>query len=518
MSKAVRLFESALLTCRPDPELYAEAVFALEQSNRTQGAILLADRARTLFPGEGRFEVQAALMLPVLYQGPEEVERYRARYRAGLAAVAAGVDLRTPEGRHRALAAIGQHVSFYLGYQGGCVRDLQEQYGRLLYEVASANYPDWARPLAMPRFADGRRIRIGYVSAHFRNHSVEKLFRGWLQEHDRSTFEVFAYHNGRTCDHVTEAVQRSVEHFRHVPGQLEPLCEAVLADRLHILVFLDVRHSRMALASSLRLAPVQCLAWACPITSGSPNMDYFLSGDAMEPEDGATHYSERLVRLPGIGVCYPRPVIPRPLFRKRRVDFGLGEDRTVYLCCQSIFKYLPQHDDMFVAIAERDPSAQFVFLAMNDMVAEDFRCRLRRAFAARNLDAAFHSVVLLPLGELDYWNLNVLSDVFLDSLGWSGGVTTLEAIACGLPIVTLPGPLMRGRHTLGILTQLGVTDTVARDKEEYADIAVRLAKDPAWRAEILERMSAGHPRLYGDTACVRALEDFYRDTVTRALP
>ncbi len=93
----------------------------------------------------------------------------------------------------------------------------------------------------------------------------------------------------------------------------------------------------------------------------------------------------------------------------------------------------------------------------------------------------------------------------------------MEAIACGLPIVTLPGRFLRGRQSYGVLTQLGVTDTIARDKQEYVDIAVRLGQDRAWRAQIVERMKANHGLLFGDTRSVRALEDFYGSVVAERL-
>ena len=124
-----------------------------------------------------------------------------------------------------------------------------------------------------------------------------------------------------------------------------------------------------------------------------------------------------------------------------------------------------------------------------------------------------HCVILPLLGKFDYWNLNLVADVFLDSLEWSGGVTTLEAIACGLPIVTLPGRYMRGRHSCGILTQLGVTDTIVHDEDEYVEIAVRLGAEREWRTDVLKRMKSNHARVYSDTKCVRALEDFFRSVV-----
>ena len=508
---AVEVLMKGLASCPPNESLYAAAVFELAQGNRTEDAISLARRAIRLFPEEQFFQLRELLLLPVLYRTPEEIRRYRERFSEALERLDSELELATLKDRSAALAAVGRHVNFYLGYQGLNDTSVQRRYGNYVHRILAAAYPQWTRPRQMPR-ASGR-IRIGYISAHFRNHSVAKLFLGWLKEHNRKDFELFSYHNGETADRVTEEVREISDHFRHMPGDVEPLCEAICADDLHIAVFLDVRHKGMAMVSSLRLAPVQCLAWACPITSGSPNMDYYLSGAAMEPEDGAQHYTEELVRLPGIGVCYPKPVIPRPLLRKTRHDFGLGDNRVVYLCCQSIFKYLPQHDHLFAEIAKRTPVAQFVFLTMNSMVGGDLESRLWPVFAAEGLDAEDYCVVLPQLNTFDYWNLNVLADVFLDSLEWSGGVTTLEAIACGLPVVTLPGRFMRGRHSFGILSQLGVTDTVARDKTEYVDLAVRLGHDRAWRARLVQQMGGNVSRLFSERSCVAALEDFYRDTV-----
>jgi protein O-GlcNAc transferase len=517
LQSAIMVVDEALVVCPPQETLYAKAIFLLEQGNRTDEAIQLAGRARTLFPAARCFDLWERLMLPVLYRTPADVERWRARFAASLDALTSEWTPRIAEDPLGALSAIGQHVNFYLGYQGQNDRRLQEQYGRLVYRIMAANYPEWVQPRPMPPRPPGVRIRIGYISAHFRNHSVLKPFLGWLQERDRDAFELFVYHNGADVDAVTQEVARTSDHFRHIPGEFEPICRAVVSDRLHIAVFLDVKHARMTKMSSLRLAPVQCLAWAYPNTSGSPNIDYFLSGELMEPPDGADHYTERLIRLPGIGVCYPRPVIPRVLLQKRRSDFALGEHRIVYLCCQSSFKYLPQHDDLFPRIAKRNPAAQFVFLIMNDLVARDFDERLRRAFGGEGLTASDYCVMLPPCPTFDYWNLHLVADVFLDSLEWSGGVTTLEAIACGLPVVTCPGALMRSRHSAGILSQLGVTETIARDKDEYVEIAARLGRDRQWRTQVIERMGARHPRLYGDTTCVRALEEFYRTAVDERL-
>jgi protein O-GlcNAc transferase len=517
LEAAISVLRQGLDACAPDQSLYRETVFALEEGNRTEEATLLLRRAKELFPGDRHFDLWEALILPVLYRTEGEMEKWRLRYSEGLERSAAAVKLDTREERLQALDAVRRHLNFYLGYQGRDDRDLQRQYGEFLHRIVAANYPQWVTPRPMPSIERGAKIRVGYISAHFREHSLSKLFLGWLSERNHDDFEVFAYHNGNTADWVTDRVRDACDHFRHIPGKFEELCQAISSDDLHIAVFPDVRHRRMAMAAALRLAPIQCIAWAHPITSGSPTIDYYLSSDLMEPENGEEHYCEHLVRLPGIGVCYPKPVIPRPLLTKSRRDFGLRENRSVFLCCQSSFKYLPQHDDLFTRVAKRVPGCQFVFLALNDMVGRDFRARLDRAFASEGMDASEHCVILPQLRTLDYWNLNLLSDVFLDSLEWSGGVSTLEAIACGLPIVTLPGAYMRGRHSYGILRQLGVTDTIARDKTEYVEIATRLATDHVWREQVIHHMRVNYDRLFWDTACVQALENFFRSAVRRHL-
>ncbi len=89
-------------------------------------------------------------------------------------------------------------------------------------------------------------------------------------------------------------------------------------------------------------------------------------------------------------------------------------------------------------------------------------------------------------------------------------MTTFEAIACELPVVTLPGKLMRSRHSAAILTQLGVSETIAGDAEQYVEIAVKLGLDVDWRKSVVGRVVAGYSELYSDTRSVRALEVFLR--------
>jgi protein O-GlcNAc transferase len=224
------------------------------------------------------------------------------------------------------------------------------------------------------------------------------------------------------------------------------------------------------------------------------------------------------VRLPNLGVAYtPPPVTPAVL---RRETLGLRDDATVFFCCQHLPKFLPRFDGVFAGIARRAAQAQFVFIGSprGAEITARFQRRLGRAFAAAGLDAARHVVLLAPMSTADFLGVAQLCDVFLDSLGWSGYNSALECLACALPIVTWPAPLMRGRHAAAILRMLGITETIAATPEEYVDIAVRLAQDPAWRAALRARIAASRSSILADPTPVRALEDWLDALVRPASP
>jgi protein O-GlcNAc transferase len=492
--------------------LFCNQLWHLERSNRTVEAIAMARKAVQVFPGDLFFRLREALLLPVVYSSAAERAWYRQRYSEGLDRLLADLDLGTDELRRDALRAIGHHDNFYVGYACENARDLMERYAALVSRVMEASYPHWNVPIET---IQGGVLRVGYVSSCIgRGCSVMKTHLGWLREHDRNRVAVHVYDVRPTEDEFTEEVRRLSDRFHFFPNGIEETCAAIREERPHVLIYLDVgvRPVTSQLAA-LRLAPIQCASWDPPFTTGFRTIDYYLSAELNETDNAAEDYTEQLVLLPRVGVCFEKPAAPWLLLDKTRNDFGLREDSVLYACSQSILKYMPEQDVALARIAARVEKAQFVFLISNELVRKDFSARIERAFAAEGLLALNYCAILPECDWLTWMNLNRISDVFLDTFDWSGGVTSFEAVACGIPIVTLPGKHMRGRQSLGILRRLGVTDTVARDEDDYVDIAVRLGQDPQWRAGIARHMVAAHGQLYGDQKCVRYLEDFLEGVV-----
>jgi predicted O-linked N-acetylglucosamine transferase (SPINDLY family) len=510
---AIEVYREGIRLYPKADSLYLFLALALQHYGSTGDAIAVLSDALQRLPDNFYLKLYQQLMLPILYETPEEIEFYRQRFARGLKALVQQTLLDTTQAINSALIGISRCTNFYLQYQGKNDVNLQRQYGQFVHRVMAAQYPHWTKCLPMWPIDENEKIRVGYISAYLRNHNGAKWALGWIKNHDKQNFEIYCYYTGRKVEQKTRQFQLFSDVLYHIPDDLEAVCQQIVTDQLHILVFTDIgMDAPVSIMAGLRLAPVQCTAWGHPISSGLPTINYYLSSELMEPANAQEHYSEQLICLPNIGICYEKPDIPTET--KPRSEFQLRDDAILYLSCQSLFKYLPQYDYIFAAIAQQVPQAQFAFLCHTSKpITEKFRQRLKRAFDSFNLDSEEYCVILPRQNWLGYASLNVVSDIYLDTLSWSGGNTTLEAIACNLPVVTCPGEFMRGRHSYGILKMLGVTETIAQTEAEYIDIAVRLGMDSAWRNSIVQRMREHHPNLYNDKTCVAALEDFYRRVV-----
>ncbi len=523
--EALLRFQQAL-SLQPSPALHYLVARTLEEQGRVAKAIAHYQSALQLQPNYPEACWKSHLLLPVLYDTPEQIAPHRQRFCRDLNRliryVERELDLTTEAGRQFALQGLTCNTNFYLAYQGLNDRGLQCKYGQFVHRIMTAQFPQWAGPAvslttapAPPRLpADlHRKLRIGYLSAYFMAHSGAAWVRGWLRHRDRDQFEIFTYHISPTVDFITQEVRDLSDTFRYLPKSVAEICQQVVDDQLDVLVFTDIgMDPKTTQIAALRLAPVQCTAWGHPVTSGLPTIDYYLSCELMEPENAQQHYSETLVRLPHIGICYPRPPVPAQEFG--RSHFGLRDDAVIYLSFQSPFKYLPQFDHLFAEIAQQVPNAQFVFMKHSSTHGvKQFRQRLERAFAAVDLRAADFCTFLDKVNRLEFWCLNRVSDVALDTPAWSGGNSTLEAIAYGLPVVTWPGEFMRGRHSAAMLQRIGVTATIAISAADYVAIAARLGLDATWRNGIVEKIVTQSDRLFEDLDCVRSLEDFYRRAV-----
>jgi len=473
-------------------------VCAIDDCRRALGAAVEAAEGGVA----DALRLRRALTLPPMMRSCADIARERSRASAELA------QLWLCPPRFASVAALPQSLGdFYLAYHGEDDRALRGGLARLLLRACPdlgfvAEHCGAAMP-AQQRVH--RRRRIGFVSSHFRDHTILLLNRGLMTGLDREQFEVYAFFVDGIVDGPGRALASGVEHAVELGRDLSVVRQQIAAAELDLLVFPDLGMDLFTwYLAFARLARVQCAGWGHPITSGIPTVDWFLSSATLDPDGNERFYTERLARLPEPTLCYSRPeVLAEDATRVRRL---LPADERLYVCAQNLFKLHPDFDSVLAAILQRDRRARLVLLEpKRPEWAALLRTRLQR------LGVAFDARVTLlpPMPRADYLALLAGADVVLDPMHFGGGNTSLEALAVGAPVVTLPSRFLRGRLTLCWLRTLGVLDTVVESEDGYVEMALAVACEPARRHLLVRRIRAGRERLFGRRCAVAAHQSFF---------
>ena len=253
-------------------------------------------------------------------------------------------------------------------------------------------------------------------------------------------------------------------HLNLSPENLNEVIQKIINEDIDILFMPDIGMSiESQILATFKLAEVSIMGWLHPITSGSKNINYFLSGELMETPESSNEYTEKLIKLPGIGLkINPEKYISTTL--KKIQNKQINEDLKVG-CLQTPFKYHPQYDYVLIEIAKKIPKASFIFIRYQDDLDKNLMQRLTSLFEKNGLDSRVIKIQDRLQKENYKTFLNTL-DIALDSLGWSGGNTTLDCLGAGVPIFTLKNNLMRSNHTAGIYELIGIKDLISTTPEE----------------------------------------------------
>lgn len=347
------------------------------------------------------------------------------------------------------------------------------------------------------------------VSGQARQHPVwDVVLRGIIAHMDRSRFEILLYHTGWRVDEETDWARSRVERFVQGPKSTEAWLQEIAQDRPDAMFYPEVGMDPATCAlAALRLAPLQIAGWGHPVTTGLPSMDMFLSAELLEGPGAEQHYRERLIRLPGTGVCTELTPVPAqpwngPDRHKHIVRFAL---------CQQPIKFDPADDVLAARIAKAAGPSEFWLATPNTLpwAAVRLRDRLASAFRAEGLDPDAYLRVMPWLPRNQFAGFLDEMDIYLDCPAFSGYTTAWAAVHRGLPIVTFEGEFLRQRLAAGLLRQIGITDGIAMSREQYVQIAVRCAeqcREPDLWASRREAIRRAAPKADGNRSAVRAFE------------
>jgi protein O-GlcNAc transferase len=503
--RALSFLEEAI---RLDPESFP----AIECARRLclsaglhDKAIRYCERAYRLNPSDD-IRLARALSVRAVEASVSAVQASRTAYEQAVDDASAGA-LRIED-----VAAAIRMSPFYLAYHGDSNAELQRKTARLVLQSLPSLTFTAPHCAARSRPAGAGKIRVGFISAFLYEHSIGRVARGLISELSREIFEVTVLRiMPSTRDQLTERLAQSADRFIELDPDYRVAREQIAALGLDVLFYQDIGMERTSyLLAFARLAPVQCVSFGHPDTTGIPSIDYFVSTDLFEPPDGRLHYTEQLFLLrdlPTLAYYYPPPL---PASSPDRTLFGLHGEDHVYLCGQTAYKLHPELDALFGAILRRDPRGILVLIRAE---LEDYDLQIEERLT-RTLDEVRGRVLLLDsMAHLRYMQLLSVVDVCLDTPHFNGMISSLDAFATGVPIVTLPGRLQRGRYTQAMYRKMGILDCIAATPAQYIDIAVRLGCDREFARAIRGRIAASSRVLYENRNVVTEFERFFVQAV-----
>jgi predicted O-linked N-acetylglucosamine transferase (SPINDLY family) len=332
----------------------------------------------------------------------------------------------------------------------------------------------------------GRRLRIGYVGANFRDHPQSSFILPLLAAHDRASFELFCYANVGEPDATTERVRTMVDNWRDIaPLSDQQAAELVVRDRIDVLIDLDMHGpGNRLLLFAQKPAPVQVSGLAYPATTGMLTMDYRFTDPYLEAHPAAEQfYTEQSICLPQTLFCYSAPAqdppaAEPPAARNGFVTFGyLGgfskiNSRTLELWSSILRQVDRSH---LLIAAPRGGTRQ----------------RLLDTLEASGIRAD-RVEIIDPKPRPASLEVHRRIDICLDTFPWNGRTTTLDALWMGVPVITLSGRTGVWRIGASLLAIVALKDLVAHTPDDFARIAVRTASN---LPELAKLRASLRPRL-----------------------
>lgn len=444
--------------------------------------------------------------LPFIYQSQAELLACREGFWQQLESfredVLAGI---SPE-QFRALGSVAR-LPFLLAYQGFNDRELVKSLGQLWSELYRQQ-GQWLN-LAQPLRSKGP-IRVGFVSSCFYHHSVTLCFHEAITRLAASEdFEVSCLYLGSRQDHWTEHLRQRVQYFVQLPGQLR--AEDLRPLQQDVLIYTDIGMDSRAYQLALhRLAPIQCVLPGHPVTTGLPEMDYYLSGSLSEPEYtlAQSHYTEQLVLIADDLARFSPVSAPQRILS--RAELGLPEAKHLYFCPMTLFKFHPDFDQALAEILRRDSQA-IIYLAR--YYQTDLHRLLQERFERLLPDVAGRIRFVPWLDQQALYSLILQADAVLDSFHFGGGSTSRMVLGLGQPYVSWPAEFLRGRISYGCYRRMGLEDRLPDSFEAYVSEALRLGTDADYRQQRQQEIAARAQRLFEFAPVAGELADFLRRVV-----
>ncbi|MCY7333706.1 MAG: O-linked N-acetylglucosamine transferase, SPINDLY family protein [Pseudanabaena sp. CAN_BIN31] len=344
-----------------------------------------------------------------------------------------------------------------------------------------------SKHIARRKNSKNRKIRIGYLATSLRRHSVGWLARSLFQHFDRESFEIYGYFPEYTqgADFLEEwyisrmnfVFRQGVEYFS---SSSVLLAEQINRDEIDILVDMESLTSTVCLGVlATKPAPIQ-VSWLGWDASGLPTIDYYIADPYVLPENAQEYYSEKIWRLPHTYIATDG--FECSTITLRRCDLGIPDDAIIYFCSQRSYKRHPDIVKAQMQIIRQVPNSYFLIKGLAD---ENYMQKFFYEIAeSEGLEK--ERLIFLPYAsfESEHRANMAIVDVVLDTYPYNGATTTMETLWMGIPMVTQVGEQFAARNSYTMMMNVGVTEGIAWNVDEYIEWGVRFGTDESLRRDV----------------------------------
>jgi predicted O-linked N-acetylglucosamine transferase (SPINDLY family) len=490
--EAILAFERSLRLA-PQAAVFGELSGVLRMEGRLDDAMAAARQALVLDPKD---EGAAARLLHLFDQACDWAEAARLRPHVRRQTVKALAQGRRPAETPLAILTYEEDPQAALALAAAHARAAQRRAGPPLPPAPRAARPD-------------ERIRLGYLSADFCEHAVSQLLVRTLELHDRRQFATTAYSTGSDDrSALRRRVMAAVDEFVDIRDMdHRASAERIARDGIDILIDLTLHTAGHRLEiPALRPAPLQVGWLGFPGSSGADYFDYLLTDRIVSPPDQAAFYSEQLAYLPE--TFQPNDDRqPIAAGSANRADYGLPETGFVFCSFNQGYKFEPVLFDLWMGLLREIPGSVLWLHRLNALAP----AALQREAATRGVAPERLIFADRPEKPVHLRRLG-LADLALDMRIYNGHTTSSDALWAGLPVLTLRGRHYPARVTASVLEAIGLPELVAGDLEQYREIALTLARNPAALAALKAKLAHNcrTEPLFDSPRFTRHLEAVYR--------
>ena len=450
---------------------------------------------------DNEFQLKSSLFYPSFFNSLEEIDEIRKKFTDEVEKLIQNEKVPNLDLSEK----LFQPPNFKLSYDGYDNLEINKKLIKLYKKI----YPG-LESIGEYSFSKNEKIKIGFISEFFSDHTIAKLFKGIIYKLNKENFEVYVFHSNKTLPgKIFNEINESVVSYNYeniiLPKDFHEKVKTIRNKNLDLLLYPDIHMStNLYYLTLLRLAKFQITSWGHPETTGNNKIDFFLSSKLLETDGYQNNFSEKVLLSNYLPMYFYKP----------KVTFALKKEdmlsKNIYSCPQSLFKMHPSFDEAIKKILHKDKNAQIYFIKdKKEILSKMFFDRLKKEMP-ENIDRINFIDRLTPEEFVHHCGR---VSVLLDPFWFGAGNTFHESMLYGTPTVTMPTKYLKSRIVTGAYKQMQIDDApIFNNVDDYVDKSIELANQDSLDLKMYYKERA-EKNLFENQNVISDLENIFKSIV-----